>query len=36
VASVVDKTGAFLLRDADSRLIPYIGGEISLRLDAGR
>jgi BirA family biotin operon repressor/biotin-[acetyl-CoA-carboxylase] ligase len=36
VASGVDKTGAFLLRDADSRLIPYSGGEISLRLDAGR
>jgi len=36
VASGVDKTGAFLLRDADSSLIPYSGGEISLRLDTGR
>ncbi|MBW8327841.1 MAG: biotin--[acetyl-CoA-carboxylase] ligase [Thiobacillus sp.] len=36
VASGVDETGAFLLRDADSTLIPYSGGEISLRLDAVR
>jgi BirA family biotin operon repressor/biotin-[acetyl-CoA-carboxylase] ligase len=36
VASGVDETGAFLLRDAASSLIPYSGGEISLRLDAGR
>jgi BirA family biotin operon repressor/biotin-[acetyl-CoA-carboxylase] ligase len=36
VASGVDDTGAFLLRDAASSLIPYSGGEVSLRLDAGR
>ena len=36
VASGVDETGAFLLRDAASALTPYSGGEISLRLDAGR
>ncbi len=36
VASGVDETGAFLLRDANSSLIPFSGGEISLRLDAVR
>jgi len=36
VASGVDETGAFLLRDARSALNPYSGGEISLRLDAAR
>jgi BirA family biotin operon repressor/biotin-[acetyl-CoA-carboxylase] ligase len=36
VASGVDETGAFLLRDANSSLLPFSGGEISLRLDAGR
>lgn len=36
VASGVDDTGAFLLRDAASCLIPYSGGEVSLRLDVGR
>jgi len=36
VASGVDETGAFLLRDARSTLNPYSGGEISLRLDAAR
>jgi BirA family biotin operon repressor/biotin-[acetyl-CoA-carboxylase] ligase len=34
VASGVDETGAFLLRDAQATLRPYSGGEISLRLDA--
>ena len=34
MASGVDETGAFLLRDAASSLVPYSGGEISLRLDA--
>jgi BirA family biotin operon repressor/biotin-[acetyl-CoA-carboxylase] ligase len=36
VASGVDETGAFLLRDAQSNLSPYSGGEISLRLGAAR
>lgn len=36
VASGVDATGAFLLRDARSVLNPYSGGEISLRLDAAQ
>ena len=36
VACGVDETGAFLLRDAQSQLSPYSGGEISLRLDAAR
>jgi BirA family biotin operon repressor/biotin-[acetyl-CoA-carboxylase] ligase len=36
VASGVDATGAFLLRDSASALIPYSGGEISLRLGAPR
>lgn len=36
MASGVDETGAFLLRDAASSLVPYSGGEISLRLDARR
>lgn len=36
VASGVDETGAFLLRDAGSRLNPYSGGEISLRLETMR
>ena len=36
VASGVDETGAFLLRDALSGLTAYSGGEISLRLDAAR
>lgn len=36
VASGVDKTGAFLLRDAPSSLTAYSGGEISLRLDNAR
>ena len=36
VASGVDETGAFLLRDGLSTLNPYSGGEISLRLDATR
>lgn len=36
VASGVDETGAFLLRDARSTLNAYSGGEISLRLDAAR
>ncbi|MDO9468239.1 MAG: biotin--[acetyl-CoA-carboxylase] ligase [Thiobacillus sp.] len=36
MASGVDETGAFLLRDAASSLVPYSGGEISLRLDGGR
>jgi BirA family biotin operon repressor/biotin-[acetyl-CoA-carboxylase] ligase len=36
VASGVDETGAFLLRDAASTLVPYSGGEISLRLDTAR
>ena len=35
VASGVDETGAFLLRDAQS-ISSYSGGEISLRLDATR
>lgn len=34
VASGVDETGAFLLRDACSNVNSYSGGEISLRLDA--
>ena len=34
MASGVDETGAFLLRDAQAILRPYSGGEISLRLDA--
>ena len=36
VACGVDETGAFLLRDAQSRLNPYSGGEISLRLSGAR
>ena len=36
VACGVDETGAFLLRDAQSNLSPYSGGEISLRLDGAR
>lgn len=36
IASGVDETGAFLLRDAASSLVPYSGGEISLRLDVRR
>ena len=36
IASGVDDTGAFLLRDAASGVIPYSGGEISLRLDSAR
>ncbi|MHB0974940.1 MAG: biotin--[acetyl-CoA-carboxylase] ligase [Thiobacillus sp.] len=36
VACGVDETGAFLLRDAQSRLSPFSGGEISLRLDGVR
>jgi len=36
VACGVDETGAFLLRDAQSRLSPYSGGEISLRLSGAR
>jgi BirA family transcriptional regulator, biotin operon repressor / biotin---[acetyl-CoA-carboxylase] ligase len=36
VAEGVDETGAFLLRDAAASLVPYSGGEISLRLDAAR
>lgn len=36
VACGVDETGAFLLRDAQSNLTPYSGGEISLRLDGVR
>ncbi|HUX31042.1 MAG TPA: biotin--[acetyl-CoA-carboxylase] ligase [Thiobacillus sp.] len=34
VASGVDETGAFLLRDAQATMRSYSGGEISLRLDA--
>jgi BirA family biotin operon repressor/biotin-[acetyl-CoA-carboxylase] ligase len=34
MASGVDETGAFLLRDAQATLRPYSGGEISLRLGA--
>jgi BirA family biotin operon repressor/biotin-[acetyl-CoA-carboxylase] ligase len=34
VASGVDETGAFLLRDARARVNAFSGGEISLRLDA--
>jgi BirA family biotin operon repressor/biotin-[acetyl-CoA-carboxylase] ligase len=36
VACGVDETGAFLLRDTQSILSPYNGGEISLRLDGSR
>ena len=36
VASGVDETGAFLLREAGPNPISYSGGEISLRLDAAR
>lgn len=36
VAAGVDDTGALLLRDAASKLIPYSGGDISLRLDAAQ
>lgn len=36
IASGVDETGAFLLRDATSGLSAHSGGEISLRLDAAR
>lgn len=36
VACGVDETGAFLLRDAQSNVSPYSGGEISLRLDGTR
>ena len=36
VAAGVDETGAFLLRDRQSDMNAYSGGEISLRLDAGR
>jgi BirA family biotin operon repressor/biotin-[acetyl-CoA-carboxylase] ligase len=36
VACGVDETGAFLLRDAQSVLSTYSGGEISLRLDGTR
>lgn len=32
----VDANGAFLLRDRDGRILPFSGGEISLRLDAPR
>lgn len=35
VAAGVDETGAFLLRDPQSGIHAYSGGEISLRLDAG-
>lgn len=33
IASGVDETGAFLLRDAQATVVPYSGGEISLRLE---
>lgn len=36
MASGVDESGAFLLRDAQAALRPYSGGEISLRLGAAR
>jgi BirA family biotin operon repressor/biotin-[acetyl-CoA-carboxylase] ligase len=36
VAAGIDETGAFLLRDVQSRVAAYSGGEISLRLDATR
>ena len=36
IASGVDETGAFLLRDTNAVLTSYSGGEISLRLDAAR
>jgi BirA family biotin operon repressor/biotin-[acetyl-CoA-carboxylase] ligase len=36
LASGVDETGAFLLRDAQSSVATYSGGEVSLRLDAAR
>jgi BirA family biotin operon repressor/biotin-[acetyl-CoA-carboxylase] ligase len=36
VASGVDETGAFLLRDAHSTVAAYSGGEISLRLGGTR
>ena len=36
VAAGIDETGAFLLRDAQSKVAAYSGGEISLRLDATR
>ena len=36
VASGVDETGAFLLRETHAGLVPYNGGEISLRLEARR
>lgn len=36
IASGVDETGALLLRDAHAAVVPYSGGEISLRLDARR
>jgi BirA family biotin operon repressor/biotin-[acetyl-CoA-carboxylase] ligase len=36
VAAGVDETGAFLLRDSQSKVAAYSGGEISLRLDPTR
>ena len=36
VAAGVDEKGGFLLRDRQSDMNAYSGGEISLRLDAGR
>jgi BirA family biotin operon repressor/biotin-[acetyl-CoA-carboxylase] ligase len=36
LASGVDETGAFLLRDAQSTVGSYSGGEISLRMDTAR
>jgi BirA family biotin operon repressor/biotin-[acetyl-CoA-carboxylase] ligase len=36
VASGVDETGAFVLRDEHSFFASYSGGEISLRLDAAK
>ena len=33
LARGVDETGALLLESADGRITPYLGGEISLRLE---
>ena len=36
LAAGVDESGALLLRDAQSSVETYSGGEVSLRLDAAR
>ena len=34
IARGVDASGALLLEGADGRLIPYLGGEVSVRIEA--